>query len=107
MNLSGFGIKEAPGSVVTNDTYPNSGGVTGVVTFELESGNGTSESRRIEIKPSKLSVSLDVELRRPSTIRSGNHTFEYVGFGPVTTLLHSQSDRLRFLLTIKLSIHSH
>ena len=74
--------KEAPGSVVTNDTYPNSGGITGVVTFELESGNGTSESRRIQIKPSKLSVSLDVELRRPSTIRSGNHTFEYVGFGP-------------------------
>ena len=25
---------------------------------------------------------LQVELRRPSTIRSGNHTFEYVGFGP-------------------------
>ncbi|BCU98369.1 MAG: hypothetical protein CM15mV22_0010 [Eurybiavirus sp.] len=22
------------------------------------------------------------ELRRPSTLRSGNHTFEYVGFGP-------------------------
>ena len=74
--------KEAPGSIVTNDTYPNSGGTSGVVTFELESGNGTSESRRILIKPSKQSVSLDVELRRPSTIRSGNHTFEYVGFGP-------------------------
>jgi hypothetical protein len=24
----------------------------------------------------------DVELRRPSTVRSGNHTFEYLGFGP-------------------------
>ncbi len=74
--------KEASGSIVTNDTYPNSGSISGPVTVELESGNGTSESRRIQIKPSKLSVALDVELRRPSTIRSGNHTFEYVGFGP-------------------------
>ena len=24
----------------------------------------------------------DLEVRRPSILRSGNHTFEYVGFGP-------------------------
>ena len=56
--------------------------MTGAVTFELESGNGTAESRRIHIQPGNPAVSFDVELRRPSTIRSGNHTFEYVGFGP-------------------------
>ena len=27
-------------------------------------------------------VGIEVELRRPSLIRSGNHTFEYVGYGP-------------------------
>ena len=75
--------KEAAGSIVTNDVYPNDGILpSGPVTTTLESGNGTSESRRILIKPAKQSVSLEVELRRPSTIRSGNHTFEYVGFGP-------------------------
>jgi len=75
--------KEAAGSIVTNDVYPNDGNLpSGPATTTLESGNGTSESRRVLIKPANQSVFLDVELRRPSTIRSGNHTFEYVGFGP-------------------------
>ena len=74
--------KETASTQITNNTYPNSGGVTGAVTFELESGNGTAESRKIHIQPGDPAAFFDVELRRPSTIRSGNHTFEYVGFGP-------------------------
>ena len=32
--------------------------------------------------PLNASGGTDLELRRPSILRSGNHTFEYVGFGP-------------------------
>jgi len=48
----------------------------------MESGIGNGEVRKIPINPRRPTDSLEVELRRPSTIRSGNHTFEYVGFGP-------------------------
>ena len=46
------------------------------------SGIGNGEIRKIPINPRRPTDTLEVELRRPSTIRSGNHTFEYVGFGP-------------------------
>ncbi len=75
--------KETTNTIVTNDVYPNSSdGSSGATTVTLQSGNGNAESRKIPIKPASESLSFDVELRRPSTIRSGNHTFEYVGFGP-------------------------
>jgi len=44
-----------------------------------------SESRKISISGNSdfpLDGKLYVELRRPSIARSGNHTFEYLGFGP-------------------------
>ena len=41
------------------------------------------------------------ELRRPSILRSGNHTFEYVGFGLVTILLVYLQFRTEFLLMLK------
>ena len=44
-----------------------------------------SESRKISISgnsPYPTEGKLYVELRRPSIARSGNHTFEYLGFGP-------------------------
>ena len=75
--------KESATTVVTNDVYPNSiDGSSGATTVTLQSGNGNAESRKISINPASQVSSFDVELRRPSTIRSGNHTFEYVGFGP-------------------------
>ena len=40
-----------------------------------------SQSIAKKIKPRAI------ELRRPSIIRASGHTFEYLGFGPVTTLL--------------------
>jgi len=58
-------------------------------TIEAQSGNATSgsEDRRISIAGDSLykqsgENKLFVELRRPSIARSGNHTFEYLGFGP-------------------------
>lgn len=48
----------------------------------MQSGIGNGEVRKIPINPRRPTDALEVELRRPSTIRSGNHTFEYVGFGP-------------------------
>ena len=56
-------------------------------TIQAQSGNATSGSEQ-----RKISISGDntvwtdqryyVELRRPSIARAGNHTFEYLGFGP-------------------------
>ena len=48
----------------------------------MESGIGNGEVRKIPLNPRRPTDTIEVELRRPSTIRSGNHTFEYVGFGP-------------------------
>jgi len=55
--------------------------------IRAQSGNATSgsEDRKIPIFGDLLTPSeskLYVELRRPSIARSGNHTFEYLGFGP-------------------------
>ena len=55
--------------------------------FNAQSGNATSgsEDRKISISGTSeypTEGRLYVELRRPSIARSGNHTFEYLGFGP-------------------------
>ena len=58
-------------------------------TYEIkaQTGNATagSEQRLIGIAgdaPSVHDQKVYIELRRPSIARSGNHTFEYLGFGP-------------------------
>ena len=58
------------------------GGAHKVVPTDMESGIGNGEVRKIPLNPRRPTDTIEVELRRPSTIRSGNHTFEYVGFGP-------------------------
>ena len=55
--------------------------------IQAQLGNATSgsEDRRIPIAGDSTVVSDQryyVELRRPSIARAGNHTFEYLGFGP-------------------------
>ena len=55
--------------------------------IEAQLGNATSgsEDRRIPIAGDNTVVTDQryyVELRRPSIARAGNHTFEYLGFGP-------------------------
>ena len=56
-------------------------------TLVAQEGNATSgsEDRRIPIAGDSTVVTDQryyVELRRPSIARAGNHTFEYLGFGP-------------------------
>ena len=60
---------------------------TGDNQIRAQQGNATSgsEDRRIPIAGDSLVVADQryyVELRRPSIARAGNHTFEYLGFGP-------------------------
>ena len=55
--------------------------------LQAQSGNASigSENRQISIAGDSaypLEGRFYVELRRPSIARSGNHTFEYLGFGP-------------------------
>ena len=61
--------------------------VGGSNILEAQEGNATSgsEDRFIPIEGDSdfpTEGKLYVELRRPSIARSGNHTFEYLGFGP-------------------------
>ena len=56
-------------------------------SIKAQTGNATSgsEDRKISISGDSeypTEGKLYVELRRPSIARSGNHTFEYLGFGP-------------------------
>ena len=60
----------------------NYDGTHGATTVNLQSGDGSGEIRKIDLNPTRSGDTYQIELRRPSTIRSGNHTFEYVGFGP-------------------------
>ena len=60
---------------------------SGSTIIEAQVGNATSgaENRKIPISGDSqypTERKLYVELRRPSIARSGNHTFEYLGFGP-------------------------
>ena len=55
--------------------------------IQAQTGNATSgsEDRKIPIAGDSTVLSAQryyVELRRPSIARAGNHTFEYLGFGP-------------------------
>lgn len=69
--------------LVTATINPSSGSTI----IEAQVGDATSgaENRRIPISGNSYYPTekrLYVELRRPSIARSGNHTFEYLGFGP-------------------------
>ena len=68
-------------------TSPTLNPVGGSNILEAQDGNATSgsEDRYIPIAGDSdfpTEGKLYVELRRPSIARSGNHTFEYLGFGP-------------------------
>jgi hypothetical protein len=51
---------------------------------ELTARSGDEESRKINIRENNdgTVAPIPVEFRRHSILRSGNHTFEYLGFGP-------------------------
>ena len=58
----------------------------GILGSKATSHTINSVIRRVRVEP--------VELRRHSIIRASGHTFEYVGFGLVTILPHSQISRI-------------
>ena len=73
--------KEAIGNFLTNIDRAST------ITLTARDGKAVAsrEDRRIPIEGSSTDVAdkrVYVELRRPSQARSGNHTFEYTGFGP-------------------------
>jgi len=68
---------------------PGTGGYSfngsAAITAQNGSASAGSEGRRIPINGTSTYPTegkFYVELRRPSIARSGNHTFEYLGFGP-------------------------
>ena len=72
---------------LTKSAYFNDYTYTGTNEIKATTGNATSgsEQRKIAIAGDATSIhdqKVYIELRRPSIARSGNHTFEYLGFGP-------------------------
>jgi len=65
-----------------NLAWNSSAGTLG--SYSLTARLGDAETRMIPLKvdTENVMVPIPVELRRHSIQRSGNHTFEYVGFGP-------------------------
>ena len=85
--------KESVKNYIEEDqnNYVNEGGTgnpasEGYITLEARDGNAAEIDRDLRMVPviySGGSAGITAtELRRPSILRSGNHTFEYVGFGP-------------------------
>ena len=52
------------------------------ITLEARDGEAEELDRDLRMVPVNATGGTETELRRPSILRSGNHTFEYVGFGP-------------------------
>jgi len=52
------------------------------ITLEARDGDATELDQAVRMIPVNATGGTDTELRRPSILRSGNHTFEYVGYGP-------------------------
>ncbi len=105
----GSTVKDAPATISVADNYvhglvvadDNKNSITkeavnnllvnigrdSTITLEAQFGKAVAsrEDRLIGIEGSSTAVAdrrLYMELRRPSQARSGNHTFEYTGFGP-------------------------
>ena len=70
-----------------NNSYTNSGGTgnpaqTNYITLEARDGEASEVDKTLRMVQVNNTGGTATELRRPSILRSGNHTFEYVGFGP-------------------------
>ena len=66
-------------------TTPNYDSVNARLSnVELTARSGDEETRKINIRQNTdgTVAPINVEFRRHSILRSGNHTFEYLGFGP-------------------------
>ena len=73
-------IIENRNSYVNSST--NNSAVANYITLEARDGESTEVDKNERMLPVNNTGGTQTELRRPSILRSGNHTFEYVGFGP-------------------------
>ena len=80
--------KEAMGDwiIESRNQYTNAStsdaAVDGYITLEARDGDASEVDLALRMVPVNTTGGTATELRRPSILRSGNHTFEYVGFGP-------------------------
>jgi len=81
--------KEAIVKLLTDTGWPSGPGYVSTASPPTLSGvplvarAGDEEVRKINVQQDNDGpVTIPVELRRHSILRSGNHTFEYLGFGP-------------------------
>ena len=80
--------KEAMGDwiIENRNQYTNAStgdvAVAGYITLEARDGEASEIDQALRMIPVNATGGTATELRRPSILRSGNHTFEYVGFGP-------------------------
>ena len=93
-------------------TTPNYDSVNGRLSnIELTARSGDEEGRKINIRENNdgTVAPIAVEFRRHSILRSGNHTFEYLGFGPgnystafpQTQVETLSADQIKFSQSIK------
>ncbi len=72
--------------IETRNQYTNAStsdaAVDGYITLEARDGDASEVDLALRMVPVNTTGGTATELRRPSILRSGNHTFEYVGFGP-------------------------
>ena len=73
-------ILENRNSYVNSST--NDPAVANYITLEARDGESNEVDKNERMIPVNNTGGTQTELRRPSILRSGNHTFEYVGFGP-------------------------
>ena len=73
-------IVENRNAYVNSSTSDSS--VSGYITLEARDGETSEVDKNKRMIPVNSTGGTQTELRRPSILRSGNHTFEYVGFGP-------------------------
>ena len=64
------------------NTSTNDSAVANFITLEARDGETNEVDKNKRMIPVNNTGGTQTELRRPSILRSGNHTFEYVGFGP-------------------------
>ena len=93
-------------------TTPNYDSVNARLSgVELTARSGDEEARKINIRETADGTvsPINVEFRRHSILRSGNHTFEYLGFGPgnystafpQTQVETLSADQIKFSQSIK------
>jgi len=95
-----------PGTTPNYDSVNNR-----LSSVELTARSGDEETRKINIRENNdgTVAPIAVELRRHSILRSGNHTFEYLGFGPgnystafpQTQVETLSADQIKFSQSIK------